>query len=480
VSPPPRGAAALAGHRVVVLGDPVLDRWVDGEVSRLSREGPVAVLDLGNATEQPGGSGNAAANVASLGGSCSLVGLLGDDAAGVALVRLLESYGVSLDGLLLVPGGRTAVKTRVLVGGQLVARLDQADDDARSGDVRYALGRVLAERTRDAHAVLVSDYGHAADEGVVESLRPALAGRPLVVDGHDPTRWARLHPYVSTPNAQEAAAILGGPPPVDRIRFFGDRAGTLLDRCGSTYVVVTLDSEGALLLSRSGAPYHAHAGVAAPPSHTTGAGDTFAAALTLAVAAGLDLREAVELAVAASQVVVRSPATTVCQREDLEPGSLPLLDPGRLPGIVARHRAAGRRIVFTNGCFDVLHRGHVAYLQAARALGDVLVVGLNSDRSVRRLKGPGRPINTTEDRAAVLDALGCVDHVVAFDEDSPRALIRTVRPEVYVKGGDYTPELLPEAPLVTELGGQVRILGYLPGRSTTGLVARIRDPAPYA
>jgi rfaE bifunctional protein nucleotidyltransferase chain/domain len=220
-----------------------------------------------------------------------------------------------------------------------------------------------------------------------------------------------------------------------------------------------------------------------PDERTTGAGDTFAAALTVSLAAGAPLRTAARIACAASAVAVSRPGTSVCTLADLHArlaGHVATADPERLAGLVAAHRADGKRIVFTNGCFDVLHRGHVAYLEAAAKLGDVLVVAVNSDASVRRQKGPDRPINGVEDRLAVLRALTCVDHLAVFDGDTPTQLIGMIRPDVYVKGGDYTESMLPEAPLVRALGGEVRIVGYVEDRSTSAMVRRIRYGAGTA
>lgn len=211
--------------------------------------------------------------------------------------------------------------------------------------------------------------------------------------------------------------------------------------------------------------------------------------MTLALAADAPLPTAAQLAQLAATITVSDTGTCVCRHEDLldalgvpagDPGHPVLVASDELADIVAAHRDAGRSVVFTNGCFDVLHPGHVRYLEQARALGDLLLVAVNSDDSVRRLKGPDRPVNPVEDRVTLLAALSCVDHVVIFEEDSPAALIETVRPDVYVKGGDYPPEMVPEAPLVRRLGGQVRTLGYVPDRSTSAIIERIRAQATGA
>jgi D-beta-D-heptose 7-phosphate kinase/D-beta-D-heptose 1-phosphate adenosyltransferase len=241
--------------------------------------------------------------------------------------------------------------------------------------------------------------------------------------------------------------------------------------------VVTLDRDGAVLLDAD-LPAHRTWAQPVPDNRTAGAGDTFCAALTVGLCCGLPPVLAVEFAQAAADVVVHRPGTSVCGVAELSQRLASYhgtaLDHAQLASIVAAHRAAGRRIVFTNGCFDVLHRGHVTYLNEAKRLGDVLIVALNSDGSVARLKGPGRPVNEAADRAAVVAALSCVDHVTVFEEDTAVGLIEALTPDVYAKGGDHHDELLAEAPAVRRYGGEVRILDYVPDRSTSATIERIR------
>ncbi|TDB72405.1 D-glycero-beta-D-manno-heptose 1-phosphate adenylyltransferase [Micromonospora sp. KC723] len=269
---------------------------------------------------------------------------------------------------------------------------------------------------------------------------------------------------------------------VDRAVLAESRLAELREHTGADVVAVTLDTEGAVVAGADGEPRRSHS-IPVPASHAVGAGDAYLAAMTLALAADAPLATAAQLAQLAATITVSDTGTCVCRRDDLlaalgttsDGVAHPtLVGRGELDTIVADHRRAGRSIVFTNGCFDVLHPGHVRYLEQARALGDLLVVAVNSDGSVRRLKGRDRPVNPVEDRIALLAALSCVDHVVVFEEDSPAALIEAVRPDVYVKGGDYPPDMVPEAPLVRRLGGQVRTLGYVPDRSTSAIIDRIR------
>ncbi|MER7443669.1 D-glycero-beta-D-manno-heptose 1-phosphate adenylyltransferase [Micromonospora avicenniae] len=269
---------------------------------------------------------------------------------------------------------------------------------------------------------------------------------------------------------------------VDRAMLAESRLAELHAHTGADVVAVTLDTEGAVVGTADGERRRSHS-TPVPASHAVGAGDAYLAAMTLALAAGAPLSTAAQLAQLTATITVSDTGTCVCRRDDLLAAlDQPVQDQGRpvvigadeLAAIVETQRDSGRSVVFTNGCFDVLHRGHVRYLEQARTLGDLLIVAVNSDESVRRLKGADRPVNPVEDRAALLAALSCVDHVVVFEEDSPASLIKVVRPDVYVKGGDYPPEMVPEAPLVRRLGGQVRTLGYVPDRSTSQIIERIR------
>jgi D-beta-D-heptose 7-phosphate kinase/D-beta-D-heptose 1-phosphate adenosyltransferase len=478
-----RLADTFQGLNVVVLGDPLLDVYLDGRVERLCREAPIPVVQVEREYDAPGGAANVAANAAALGARARLLGLAGDDVEGQRLLSTLARARVVTDDLVIEPGRRTVAKHRLTGDDQMLARFDRGAPWAPSADAGEALCLRLARALERADVVIVSDYGYGSVcDAAIELLaaRPAHAPR-VVADGHRPGRLARLRPTAVKPNFDEAVRLLNEAPAAGaRAAWIAARAGAILEASGARIAAVTLDRDGAMVLERGRAPYRTYARPAAA-SRATGSGDTFVAALALALAAGADTPEAAELASAAAAVAVSKERTAPCAAEELQAliagGEKRMCDLAALRRHVAAARAAGRRIVFTNGCFDILHRGHVTLLNRAKGLGDLLVVGVNSDASVRRLKGAKRPINTLEDRLKVLAALSYVDVVVAFDGDSPRELIAEVRPDIYVKGGDYSRETLPECALVESLGGAVRFLPLVEDRSTTGLIARIRGAA---
>jgi len=469
-----------AAPAVTVVGDVMLDGWWRGRSERMAREAPAPVVEITDRSYAPGGAANTAMNLAALGARVRLVAVAGQDAPGRRLRDTLAAAGVEVSGLVLAPDVRTVTKDRILSGDQMLVRVDDVASRALRPARRDDLADQLVIHLDGADALVVCDYDGG---GLVAAVGAALARttRPplLVVDAHDPAGWAFLRPDLVTPNAAEAVRVLGRPLPTGPLRTaaVAESAASLRERTGATAVVVTLDRDGALALDDHGVAHRTSA-EAVSERQTAGAGDTFVAALTLAAAAGLALPAAVDVAQAAADVAVQQPGTSVCTTEDLVEhlGRFgdPALSEAALLSRVAEHRAAGRRIVLTNGCFDVLHRGHTTYLAQAARLGDVLVVALNGDASVRRLKGPERPINCAPDRAGVLAALSCVDHVTVFDTDTPIPLLERLRPDVYVKGGDYTPEMLEEAAVVRAYGGEVRIVDYVPAQSTSAVVARIR------
>jgi D-beta-D-heptose 7-phosphate kinase / D-beta-D-heptose 1-phosphate adenosyltransferase len=470
---------ALRGKRVLVLGDVMLDTFVYGQCARLSPEAPVPVLRIEREQAMLGGAGNVARNVAALGGEAVLVGIVGEDAPGRALRERIAAEP-AIHAELIADGRPTTAKVRFVAAGQQLLRVDAERIEAADPDpLAAAFERHLAA----ADAVVLSDYakGVLSPPLLARVLGAArAAGKPVVADPKSPDVARYDGVTVLTPNAGEATGATG--------RACGEdadvdaAAALLLQRMPATAaVLVTRGARGMSLARRGAATRHLPA-LAREVFDVSGAGDSVVATLAMGLAAGLALADAAELANVAGGVAVSKPGTAAVTRDDL----LAELQLRRLVAtgdkvvardeaarIVAGWRAAGARIGFTNGCFDLIHPGHVAQLTQARSRCDRLVVGLNDDASVRRLKGSTRPIQDEAARAAVLAALVPVDLVVPFAEDTPVSLIAALRPDVLVKGKDYAVEAIAGADLVLGWGGEVFLADLVPGQSTTAIAARL-------
>lgn len=468
------------GPRILVVGDAMIDRYITGASTRISPEAPVPVVKAAFEEMRAGGAANVAANVRGLGAQCSLLTVCGDDPAGKELAALMAGHGVDVD-CVIDAGERTTQKTRLISGVQQIARIDH--DGHVTDAARAELARRFESRLDGIAAVIFSDY----DKGTLSDLPTLLAiarrrGVPTFVDPKIADK-ARYHgAFLLKPNAREFHALFGDCPE-DRI---ADRARAALADMGLEYMVVTRGAKGIMMIPRHGEVVD-HPTEALEVFDVTGAGDTIMAALVVGIAEGLSMAAAIDQANLAASIAVSRQGTYVVTRADLEDrlyrrdhSMTKLVPVPVLMQRLARVRQGGARIVFTNGCFDVIHAGHVRLLDHARRLGDILVVGLNSDASVRRLKGPPRPVNGLDDRAEVLSGLASVDHIVVFDEDTPLGLIREIGPDVLVKGGDYSTETIVGADEVTAAGGQVVIVPLLAGRSTSAILGsgrRVDDPA---
>jgi D-beta-D-heptose 7-phosphate kinase / D-beta-D-heptose 1-phosphate adenosyltransferase len=450
---------------LVIVGDTLLDRDVDGSVRRIAPDAPAPVLDEESATDRPGGAGLAALLAAGQDHDVALVTALAADAGGARLSQLLTAAGVRIYALPLP--GATPEKVRLRAGGQVLLRLDRGGDGGPpTGDLPEEFLTLLA----GASAILVSDYGRgvARHPGLRAAIQASRA--PVVWDPHPngpaPVPGVRL----VTPNAAEAGKLAGDAGGGSALAA-AQRGGHLLrQRWRAGAVAVTAGSAGAILCHAGPTPLVVPAAVTAD-GDTCGAGDRFAVSAALALASGALVSEAVQEAVAAATAYVAAGGVTVAL------GTKRVVEePPEVEQLIARVRAAGGTVVATGGCFDLLHIGHLATLQAARRLGDCLIVCLNSDDSVRRLKGPDRPLTSEVDRARLLGALDCVDAVVVFDEPTPESVLSWLRPDIWAKGGDYADggPGLPEAELVRRWGGQTVIVPYLDGRSTTRTIAAAR------
>jgi len=448
---------------LVVVGDALLDRDLTGTVDRLCPDAPVPVVDSPVDVPRPGGAGLAALLAAADGREVVLITALAPDAPGRELADLLAQAGVRVVDLGL--DGPTPEKVRVRSDGRSLLRLDRGGTGGSVGALTDEAAQVL----RDARAVLVADYGRgvASAPGVREALAAVAAGRaPVVWDPHPRGQEPVAGVTLATPNGAEARHFAPGHDG-SLLAATTARARALAARWSATAVSVTLSGRGALLVSGDGAPSVVPA-PDVPCPDPCGAGDRFASTAAGLLADGALPSEAVAGAVAAASAFVAAGGAASVRVGRAAPAAGAVRETAEQ--LVARVRAAGGTVVATGGCFDLLHAGHVAVLSQARSLGDCLVVLLNSDDSVRRLKGESRPLQTSADRATVLSALEPVDAVVVFDEDTPVAALERLRPDVWAKGGDYALADLPEAPVLERWGGQAVVLPYLTGKSTTSLI----------
>jgi D-beta-D-heptose 7-phosphate kinase/D-beta-D-heptose 1-phosphate adenosyltransferase len=460
---------------VLVVGDLMLDRYWHGDTSRISPEAPVPVVKVNDIEERAGGAGNVALNVAALGGNASVIGLTGQDEAADALARTLLKAGVECHFERLA-GFPTITKLRVLSRHQQLIRLD-FEDGFPGFDASGLLARFSAN-VADAGVVVLSDYS----KGTLREARQLIelaraAGKPVVIDPKGSDFSPYLGATVITPNMHEFEAVVGHCADDAEVVRKGEK---LREELQLEALLITRSEKGMTLLQKGEAPLHIPT-KAREVYDVTGAGDTVVSVLAASLAAGNSLREATVLANLAAGVVVGKLGTAsvsvpelrraIREQDEMEQG---MVSEEKLIALVQEAKAHGETVVMTNGCFDILHAGHVTYLEEAAQLGDRLIVAVNDDASVKRIKGEERPVNTQAKRMRVLAALNCVDWVVGFDEDTPTRLICNVGPNILVKGGDNDPNNIPGGDCVRDSGGQVMVMSFVDGCSTTSIIGAIR------
>jgi D-beta-D-heptose 7-phosphate kinase/D-beta-D-heptose 1-phosphate adenosyltransferase len=460
--------------RVLVAGDAMLDEYWFGDTARISPEAPVPVVRARASEQRPGGAANVALNVAALGASSVLAAVIGDDERGAQLTRALEQRGVRCN-LVRSATLPTIHKLRVLARNQQLLRVD-AEQPLNA--CAAELGAVFAKLVRQADAVILSDYAKGTLSRVAELIAAAHAAEvPILVDpkGTDFARYRGA--YALTPNRGEFEAVVG--PCADEGDFL--RKGEALRAELELEVLLVTRGEQGMTLFEQGAEPLTLPTQAREVFDVTGAGDTVIALLGAGIAAGLAAADAAALANLGAGIVVGKIGVATVSRSELShalhsqgSGSRGPVELPELVALVAEAKARGERVVLTNGCFDILHAGHVSYLEEAKSCGDRLVIAVNDDDSVRRLKGATRPVNSLADRMAVLAGLASVDWVVPFSEDTPAELVAKVVPDVLVKGGDYRVEQIAGGDTVLKNGGEVRVLGFKPGRSTSALIDALR------
>lgn len=477
----------FTGFSVLVIGDLMLDVYLKGASTRLAPEAAVPIVDILNTETALGGAANVAANLKHLGACVTFCSVTGKDKDGYSSIELLSGLGVNC--MVQKDESRiTIVKTRIMVGTQLMVRYDSGSVHPISETAENWLISILEEHYPQYDAIIVADYNKGViTPAVIDALKVLNLryGKFMAIDSKRLECFKHLSPSLVKPNYQEIVKLLRLDSQYNQraqqISSFGRQIFSLTR---GVITAVTLDEEGAVIFSGEELSYRccAHRTI---PTHVAGAGDSYVSAFTLACLAGADIATAAEISAAVAAVAISKNTTAYCTYRELNTylsvNEKYITDLQQLEHICAMYKAQGKTIVFTNGCFDILHSGHVNYLNRARELGHVLIAGINTDESIRRIKGSFRPINYLQDRIEVLCGLGAITHIVSFGseaDDTPAPLIRVVRPDIFVKGGDYTEETLPEGPLVEELGGKIILLPLLPDKSTTRILDRIQANHP--
>ncbi|HSH72228.1 MAG TPA: D-glycero-beta-D-manno-heptose-7-phosphate kinase [Methylophilaceae bacterium] len=477
-----RNKFGLTDAWALVIGDLMLDRYLIGQVQRISPEAPVPVVLLKQQNDRAGGAANVAVNLALLGLKTRIAGCVGDDADASLLLQMINDAGINTEGVLKSTERPTVTKTRILSGHQQMMRLDQESQQAFSTEENAQLQALVIKQLSDKPSIVIlSDYAKgvlSADLCTAIIVKAQQLNIPVLVDpkGRDYSKYKGA--TALTPNKSEAAEACSVN--IDNNAALLSAVNVLRKTLGLQFLAVTRGEEG-ITVTDENATLHLPA-TAKQVFDVSGAGDTVIATLAAGMVHGLTYQESLQLANIAAGIVVGKVGTVPITRQDLigelvsQNSAMQSDKVCNLTNLVDRvtaWRSNGQKIVFTNGCFDLLHAGHVTYLEAARKKGDRLVLGLNTDRSVSALKGPTRPVIHEQDRARVLAALESIDAVVLFDEDTPLSLIEAIRPDVIVKGSDYSEAQVVGGAEVKSWGGQVALIDIVPGRSTSKIIKKL-------
>lgn len=473
----------IGSLRCLVVGDLMLDEYLWGKTERISPEAPVQVVDVIREELRLGGAGNVVNNLVALGARVAVCSVIGSDANGTALLDDFTLRGVATDAVFRDATRRTSRKTRVVASNQQIVRIDRESRNSLSAEMENQVCSWLTANAVHFDVILLSDYLKGVlTPRVIETAVSVAAtkGIPVLADpkGTDYTRYRGV--TLLTPNRKEAEAASGIS--IHDAASLKQAATTIMSSAGLQHLLITRSEEGMSLFSVSGESVHIPT-VAREVFDVSGAGDTVLASLAIGIASGLDMAEAARLANVAAGIAVGKLGTSTVSPEEIvtaisqahSDSDAKIKNLDALAALINGEKARGKTIVFTNGCFDLLHAGHVKYLQKARALGDLLVLGLNSDASVRRLKGEKRPLISEEERAHILAALNCIDYVVIFDQDTPLELITALKPHILVKGGDYTPDGVVGKDVVESYGGRVELVTFVDGKSTTNIIDKVLE-----
>ena len=470
-----------------MIGDFILDIYLKGISTRLSPEAPVPVVDIEQRTSFLGGAANAVCNLRSLGADVTYCSVIGNDEEAGEAVRLLKQIGVDPATVLKDPERKTIAKTRVVSGSHVITRFDYGTQQKPGPAITQQLIRFIERNYQQYDAIVLSDY----DKGIItvelvaalEKLQNKFS-KFVVVDSKRLFFFKSLCPSLVKPNYEEVLKLLNLPHQftgrVEQIRSASDQ---LYEKVKAGIMAITLDTEGSVIADRGKVIHRCFAPAISSP-HVSGAGDTYLSAFVLSYITCGDCKTSGEIATAAAAIAVKKESTATCGNAELKSyfnlHNKYVTSFQQLKEICEQYHQQGKRIVFTNGCFDILHSGHVTYLHCVKKMGDVLIVGINTDESIKRLKGESRPINPLKERLEVVSGLSSVDHIIPFGnikDDTPIPIIKIVKPHVFAKGGDYTKDKLPEACVVEKNGGEIVFVPLIPDRSTTNTIKKIKHVA---
>jgi D-beta-D-heptose 7-phosphate kinase / D-beta-D-heptose 1-phosphate adenosyltransferase len=464
--------------RILVIGDLMIDHYLWGGCERISPEAPVQVVDIAKETTVLGGAGNVISNLSALGANICVAGVVGDDEIALELLGMLSVLRVSTEGIVSQEQRKTSKKSRIIASNQQIIRYDRESKETIAVESEAKIIQYAKSVMESCDAVVLSDYGKGVvtndvAKGIIDIARSM--GKKVLVDpkGKDYTKYHGA--YMLTPNkkeAQEATGIL-----INNDESLKNALEHLKSSCDLGCSMITLSEDG---IAIDDGTVRRFPTVAREVFDVTGAGDTVIASLSYALSVGMSIDDASRFANKAAAVVVGKIGSATVTLDEIAEYEATLhqsdsrnhlKSPEQIMEIVKKLKAKKKRIVFTNGCFDILHVGHVKYLQEAKSYGDILIVGLNTDASVRLLKGPTRPVNNEDDRAYILGALEAVDYVVLFGDETPRELIKSIAPDILVKGGDYEGKSV----VGTEFAGELRLVQFVDGKSTTAMIEKINN-----
>jgi D-beta-D-heptose 7-phosphate kinase / D-beta-D-heptose 1-phosphate adenosyltransferase len=472
-------------YKVLVIGDAILDTYIKGSSDRLCREAPVPVINVREQEHDCGGAANTAINVAALGAETYFLTVIGKDQNSRELMETLKKNKVKTEYIIRDAERETLAKKRIVASSSILLRIDEGSSGPVNETSNLEINRIIRKLYKIIDAIIISDYGYGIiSSSLIRNLEKLRVKKDkvLIIDSKELRKFKALRPTAVKPNYEETIKLLKLPKleEHDRVNQVLENGKKLMDLTGALHVAATIDADGTVLFEKGKKPYRMFT-VPQENKRAIGAGDTFISALALAFCSGMKGQEAVDTASAAAAVIIRKEGTGVCSGEELlsefHEKTKYVKDLDILEKNIRSYKKDGKKIVFTNGCFDILHRGHVSFLNEAKKLGDILVVAINNDESIRKIKGEDRPINTMDDRIAVLTAIDSIDYLISFKEENSSYLIKKLRPEIFVKGGNYDIDSIQEAETVKKTGGEIKIIPILIKHSTTKLIRKIRSSA---